>query len=57
MAAKASMKDGKGYEYPAIGHVVRLDGKIREERLRRLYMAGYLRAGKKCRRTYLNTIK
>ncbi|MBR9953379.1 hypothetical protein KE531_07040 [Eubacteriaceae bacterium Marseille-Q4139] len=56
MAAKASMEDGKGYEYPAIGHVVGLDGKIREER-RRLYMDGYLRAGKKCRRTYLNAIK
>lgn len=56
MAAKAPMKDGKGYEYPAIGHVVGLGGKIQEER-RRLYMDGYLRAGKKCRRTYLNTIK
>ena len=57
MAAKAPMKDGKGYEYPAIGHVVGLDGKIREERRRLLYMDGYLRAGKECRRTYLNTIK
>ena len=28
MAAKAPKKDGKEYEYPAIGHVVGLDGKI-----------------------------
>ena len=41
MAAKASMEDGKGYEYPAIGHVVGLDGKIQGERKRLLYMAGY----------------
>lgn len=27
MAAKAPKKDGKGYEYPAIGHVVGLEGK------------------------------
>ncbi len=41
MAAKAPKKDGKGYEYPVIGHVVGLDGKIRGERKRLLYMAGY----------------
>ena len=41
MAAKAPKKDGKGYEYPAIGHVVGLDGKIQGERKRLLYMAGY----------------
>ena len=41
MAAKAPKKDGKGYEYPVIGHVVGLDGKIKGERKRLLYMAGY----------------
>ena len=42
MAAKAPKKDGKGYEYPAIGHVVGLDGKIQGERKRLLYMAWIL---------------
>lgn len=41
MAAKAPKKDGKGYGYPVIGHVVGLDGKIKGERKRLLYMAGY----------------
>ena len=41
MSAKAPKKDGKGYQYPAIGHVVGLDGKIRGERKRLLHMAGY----------------
>ncbi|HIW81646.1 MAG TPA: ISLre2 family transposase [Candidatus Acetatifactor stercoripullorum] len=41
MSAKAPKKDGKGYQYPAIGHVVGLDGKIQGERKRLLYMAGY----------------
>lgn len=41
MAAKAPKKDGKGYEYPVMGHVVGLDGKIKGERKRLLYMAGY----------------
>ena len=40
-SAKAPKKDGKGYEYPAIGHMVGLDGKIQGERKRLLYMAGY----------------
>ena len=40
-AAKGPKKDGKGYQYPAIGHVVGLDGKIQGERKRLLYMAGY----------------
>ena len=41
MSAKAPKKDGKGYQYPAIGHVVGLEGKIQGERKRLLYMAGY----------------
>lgn len=41
MAAKAPKKDGKGYEYPAIGHVVGLDGKIQGDRKWMLHMAGY----------------
>ena len=41
MSAKAPKKDGKGYQYPAIGHVVALEGKIQGERKRLLYMAGY----------------
>lgn len=41
MAAKVAKKEGKGYEYPRIGHVVGLDGKIQGERKRLLHMAGY----------------
>ena len=41
MSAKAPKKDGKGYQYLAIGHVVGLDGKIQGERKRLLHMAGY----------------
>ena len=41
MSAKVPEKDGKGYEYPAIGHVVGLEGKIQGERKRLLHMAGY----------------
>lgn len=41
MAAKLLKKDGKGYEYPAIGRVVGLDRKIQRDRKRLLYMAGY----------------
>ena len=41
MSAKAPKKDGKGYEYPALGHIVGLNGKIQGERKRLLYMAGY----------------
>ena len=40
MSAKAPKKDGKGYQYPAIAHVVGLEGKIQGERKRLLYMAG-----------------
>ena len=41
MSAKTPKKDGKGYQYPAVGHVVGLEGKIQGERKRLLYMAGY----------------
>ena len=41
LATKAPKKDGKGYGYPVIGHVVGLDGKRKGERKRLLYMAGY----------------
>ena len=41
MSAKVPKKDGKGYQYPKIGHVVGLDGRIRGERKRLLHMAGY----------------
>ena len=40
-AAKAPRKDGKGYEYPAIGHVVGLEGKIQGDRKWLLHLAGY----------------
>ena len=41
MSAKAPKKEGKGYEYPVIGHVVGLEGKLRGERRKLLAMAGY----------------
>lgn len=41
MSAKAPKKDGKGYEYPMIGHVVGLEGKIHGERKRLLRIVGY----------------
>lgn len=41
MSAKAPKKDRRGYQYPAIGHVVGLDGKIQGERKRLLHMVGY----------------
>ena len=40
-AAKAPKHGGKGYCYPAVGHLVGLDGPIRGERRRLLTMAGY----------------
>lgn len=40
-SAKAPKKDGKGYEYPVIGHVVGLEGRIRGDRKKLLAMAGY----------------
>lgn len=41
MAAKAPKKDGIGYEYPVIGHVVGLEGKVRGDRKKLLTMAGF----------------
>lgn len=41
MSAKAPKRDGKGYEYPAIGHLVGLEGKIQGDRRKLLSMAGY----------------
>ena len=41
MSAKAPKKDGKGYAYPALGHVVGLEGKFRGDRRKLLAMAGY----------------
>ena len=41
MSAKVPEKEGKGYEYPVIGHMVGLEGKIRGDRMKQLSMAGY----------------
>lgn len=40
-AAKAPKKDGKGYEYPAIGHMLGLEGPVRGDRKKLLAMAGF----------------
>ena len=41
MSAKAPKKDGRGYAYPTMGHMVGIEGKIRGERKKLLAMAGY----------------
>ncbi len=41
MAGKVAKKEGKGYEYPKIGHVVGLDGPINGAGWKLLAMAGY----------------
>ena len=41
MAGKVAKKEGKGYEYPKIGHVVGLDGPITGDGRKLLAMAGY----------------
>lgn len=41
MAGKVAKKEGKGYEYPKIGHVVGLDGPINGDGRKFLAMAGY----------------
>lgn len=41
LSAKAPKKDGKGYEYPVIGHMVGLEGKIQGDRKKLLAMAGF----------------
>lgn len=41
ISAKPPKKDGKGYEYPVIGHMVGLEGTIRGDRKKLLAMAGF----------------
>lgn len=41
LSAKAPKKDGKGYEYPKIGHLAGLEGHIRGDGQKLLAMAGY----------------
>ncbi|MEY8428879.1 ISLre2 family transposase [Lachnospiraceae bacterium 46-15] len=41
MSTKTPKKDGKGYEYPVIGHMVGLEGTIRGDRKKLLAMAGF----------------
>lgn len=40
-SAKAPKKDGKGYEYPVMGHLAGLEGSIRGDGKKLLAMAGY----------------
>lgn len=41
MSAKIPKKDGKGYAYPVMGHMVGLEGNIRGDRKKLLAMAGF----------------
>lgn len=41
LSAKAPKKDGKGYGYPVMGHLVGLDGNIRGDGRKLFAMAGY----------------
>lgn len=41
LSAKAPKKDGKGYEYPVMGHMVGLEGAIRGDHRKLLMMAGF----------------
>ena len=41
MAAKIPKKDGKGYEYPVIGHMVGLEGSVIGDRRKLLSIAGF----------------
>lgn len=41
MSAKEPKKDGKGYAYPVMGHLVGLEGSIRGDGRKLLAMAGY----------------
>ena len=41
MPAKAPRKDGKGYEYPKVGHIVGLEGHVRGDAVKLFAMAGY----------------
>lgn len=41
MSGRIAKKIGKGYEYPVVGHMVGLEGKIQGERRKLLAMAGF----------------
>lgn len=41
LSTKTPKKDGKGYEYPVVGHMVGLEGKIQGSRKKLLAMAGF----------------
>lgn len=41
LSAKTPKKDGKGYEYPKVGHIVGLEGKVRGDMRKLFAMAGY----------------
>lgn len=40
-STKVPKKEGKGYQYPTIGHVVGLEGSIKGDRRKLLAMAGF----------------
>lgn len=41
MSAKVAKKEGKGYRYPVVGHMVGLEGKVTGDRRKLLAMAGF----------------
>lgn len=41
MSAKTPKREGKGYAYPVLGHLVGLEGNVQGERKKLLTMAGY----------------
>lgn len=41
LSAKVAKKEGKGYSYPVIGHMVGLEGKVTGDRRKLLAMAGF----------------
>ena len=41
MSAKVPKKEGRGYAYPVIGHMVGLEGRVTGDRKKLLAMAGY----------------
>ena len=41
MSAKVAKKEGKGYRYPAVGHMVGLEGKVTGDRKKLLAIAGF----------------
>ena len=40
MSAKTPKRDGKGYVYPVLGHLVGLEGKVQGDRRKLLAMTG-----------------